>query len=75
MAVGGCGFPLAIVLVEVDGAVDAHTLARFPRLFGAGAEGTRGMLEAIASAMRPHIVDEAYHPRRRQLSLELVAAD
>jgi uncharacterized membrane protein len=42
---------LAIALVEIDVVVDARTLARFPRLFGAGAEGSRGMLEAIAGAM------------------------
>ncbi|MBK6486121.1 MAG: DNA (cytosine-5-)-methyltransferase [Gemmatimonadetes bacterium] len=33
------------------------------------------LVEAVARAMRPHIVDERYRPARRQLSLELVAAD
>lgn len=41
---------LAIALIEVDAALDPAFLDRFPRLFGAGAEGTRGMLSAIASA-------------------------
>jgi uncharacterized membrane protein len=41
---------LAIALVEVDTGLDQDVLDRFPRLFGAGAEGTRGMLSAIASA-------------------------
>ena len=45
------GVALAVLLVELDTVVGAATLARFPRLFGAGAEGTRGMLEAIAGAM------------------------
>ena len=42
---------LAVVLIEVDAAFDPEFLRRFPRLFGAGAEGTRGMLSAIAGAM------------------------
>lgn len=41
---------LAVGLVELDGMVEADVLHAFPRLFGAGAEGTRGMLEAIAGA-------------------------
>ena len=45
------GVGLAVLLVELDTIVGVATLARFPRLFGAGAEGTRGMLEAIAGAM------------------------
>ncbi len=42
---------LAAILIEIDAAVDVRTLVRFPRLFGAGAEGTRWMLEGIAGAM------------------------
>lgn len=33
------------------------------------------LVEAIAAAMRPHLVGEAYRPRRPQLSLEFEAAD
>jgi uncharacterized membrane protein len=42
---------IAVGLIEVDTVVSDRVLGRFPRLFGAGAEGTRGMLAAIASAM------------------------
>jgi uncharacterized membrane protein len=43
---------LAFVLIEADGAVDGERLAKlWPRLFGAGAEGSRGLLGAIASSM------------------------
>ena len=42
---------LAATLIEIDAGLDRDVLARWPRLFGAGAEGTRGMLSAIASAM------------------------
>ncbi len=42
---------LAVGLVELDGWVGDEALARFPRLFGAGAEGTRSMLSAIGGAM------------------------
>jgi uncharacterized membrane protein len=42
---------LAIGLVEADGLVDADLAQRWPRLFGAGAEGARGTLSAIASSM------------------------
>jgi uncharacterized membrane protein len=41
---------LALVLVELESLVGIEQTARFPRLFGAGAEGARGMLSAIASA-------------------------
>jgi uncharacterized membrane protein len=42
---------LAFALVELDTRVSRELLAEYPRLFGAGAEGSRGMLEAIASSM------------------------
>lgn len=50
LIVAGC-VALAIVLIEVDAGLSSEVLARWPRLFGAGAEGSRGMLSAIASAM------------------------
>lgn len=42
---------LALLMIEVDGRIGREALLRFPRLFGAGAEGSRGMLEAIAGSM------------------------
>ena len=39
---------LAIFAVEVDSALGAEALSRFPRLFGARAEGSRQLLAAIA---------------------------
>jgi uncharacterized membrane protein len=42
---------LAVTLVEVDSHIDPHLWDTWPRLFGAGAEGSRGMLAAIASSM------------------------
>jgi uncharacterized membrane protein len=42
---------LAVTLVEVDRHIDPHLWDTWPRLFGAGAEGSRGMLAAIASSM------------------------
>ena len=41
---------LALGAVELDAAVGEAALARHPRLFGAGAEGTRQLLSAIASS-------------------------
>jgi uncharacterized membrane protein len=41
---------LAFGLIEAESLVAGETLAKWPRLFGAGAEGSRGMLEAIASS-------------------------
>ncbi len=41
---------LALGLIELDTTGHSQALRAFPRLFGAQAEGTRGMLEAIASA-------------------------
>lgn len=46
------GLVLAAVLIEAESLVERERLtSRWPRLFGAGAEGARGMLEAIASSM------------------------
>jgi uncharacterized membrane protein len=42
---------LAVAMVELSGLVTSDVLERWPRLFGAGAEGARGMLSAIASSM------------------------
>jgi len=43
---------LAVVLIDVDVLNDRRRLTeRWPRLFGAGAEGSRGLLEAIAGSM------------------------
>ena len=42
---------LAVGLVEVDSNISRERLADWPRLFGAGAEGSRGLLSAIASSM------------------------
>ncbi len=44
-------FFLALVLIEVDNRVDRELLLNYPRIFGVGAEGSRGMLVAIASSM------------------------
>ena len=42
---------LALGLIEVDTRVDGEWLRTYPRLFGLGADGSRGMLTAIASSM------------------------
>lgn len=42
---------LALALVEAQPFVHQDLAARWPRLFGAGAEGARGMLGAIATSM------------------------
>ncbi|HWB42690.1 MAG TPA: DUF2254 domain-containing protein [Gemmatimonadales bacterium] len=42
---------LAIGMVEVSAFVPSDALERWPRLFGAGAEGARSMLSAIAGSM------------------------
>ena len=42
---------LAAVLIEADSAVSHRWLAQWPRLFGAGAEGARGMMSTIAGSM------------------------
>lgn len=42
---------LAISLIHVDTVIGDDLLAKWPRLFGAGAEGSRQMLSTIASSM------------------------
>lgn len=42
---------LAGALIEVSSRIEGDVLRRFPRLFGAGASGSRGMLTAIAGSM------------------------
>lgn len=42
---------IAGVLVETEGLLRGSVLAQWPRLFGAGAEGSRGLLSTIASSM------------------------
>lgn len=41
----------ALLLIEIDTRIKFEWLASFPRLFGLGADGSRGMLTAIASSM------------------------
>jgi uncharacterized membrane protein len=41
----------AVGLVELQSTIDIDLSRRWPRLFGAGAEGARGMLSAIATSM------------------------
>lgn len=41
----------ALMLIEVDSRVKTEWLENYPRLFGLGADGSRGMLTAIASSM------------------------
>jgi uncharacterized membrane protein len=46
------GVALAVALIEAESVVQReHLSTRWPRLFGAGAEGARGLLAAIASSM------------------------
>ncbi len=42
---------LAVFLIEVDGQVKREWLIAYPRIFGLGADGSRGMLTAIAGSM------------------------
>ena len=42
---------LAVALIDADSAASRTWLARWPRLFGAGAAGARGMLSTIAGSM------------------------
>jgi uncharacterized membrane protein len=42
---------LAIALIEVSAAIDTEVLDEWPRLFGAGEDGSRELLGAIAMAM------------------------
>ncbi len=45
------GIVLALGLVEVNFSLDNSLSERWPRIFGAGAAGSRGMLTAIATSM------------------------
>ena len=45
------GVALALLLVELNAVFDTDFASRWPRLFGAGAEGSRAMLSAIATSM------------------------
>lgn len=42
---------LAVAFIELDSRFSFKLLTNFPRLFGAGAEGSRGMLSSIAGSM------------------------
>ncbi|MEP6688836.1 MAG: DUF2254 domain-containing protein [Gemmatimonadales bacterium] len=42
---------LAILLIDLGGPIGGEVAARWPRIFGAGADGSRGMLTAIATSM------------------------
>jgi len=42
---------LAVALVEADSTGSEQWIARWPRLFGVGAEGARGILSTIAGSM------------------------
>ncbi len=42
---------LAAILIEADSAESDRWMAQWPRLFGAGAEGARGMMSTIAGSM------------------------
>ena len=51
-AVMVCGsIALALLLIESQALAGSHLAEDWPRLFGAGAEGARGMLSAIATSM------------------------
>lgn len=50
LVVTGC-MALAVLLVESHGWVETDLAARWPRLFGAGTDGARSMLSAIATSM------------------------
>lgn len=45
------GVLLGMALVDLDARLELDLAGRWPRLFGAGAEGSRGTLEAIAGSM------------------------
>ena len=42
---------LAVAFIKLDSRLSFKLLTNFPRLFGAGAEGSRGMLSSIAGSM------------------------
>ena len=50
LIVAGC-VALAVALVEMDWLDRDELVTRFPRLFGAGADGSRALLSAIAGSM------------------------
>lgn len=50
LIVGGA-LVIAVLLIEIDSSLSWKLADSYPRLFGAGAEGSRGMLEAIAGSM------------------------
>ncbi len=45
------GIVLAAALIEVDSARGGQWLSRWPRMFGAGADGARLMLSTLAGSM------------------------
>lgn len=47
----GFSIALAVALIEADSTESDRWLAQWPRLFGAGAEGARGMMSTIAGSM------------------------
>lgn len=47
----GVSIILALLLIEIDGSAERDWLTEYPRIFGAGADGSRGMLTSIASSM------------------------
>lgn len=49
MALGAVG--LALAFIEADSRVGVEALARWPRFFGASAEGARGILSTISGSM------------------------
>ena len=50
-AMVGVSVAMAVVLIEVSGRIDAEALTELPRLFGAGAAGSRGLLSTIAGSV------------------------
>ncbi|MEZ5573877.1 MAG: DUF2254 domain-containing protein [Halioglobus sp.] len=42
---------IALALIQVDSAASQHWMSHWPRLFGASAEGARGVLSTIAGSM------------------------
>lgn len=50
LIVAGC-ILLAFVLINLDSSISKPWMDRWPRMFGAGAEGARGMLSTVAGSM------------------------
>lgn len=46
-----CSILLATVFIEIDGSIDLEVKSKYPRIFGAGVDGSRAMLSAIAGSM------------------------